>query len=101
LTLSKQWLDDEIAKWVIKKDEQTTQYEMYRITGIIQGLKLAFVELTKSPQKATKPKKEIDVDKAYESIIRFYIDKKGYTKEQANKIAMKCVKDQKQERLES
>lgn len=35
--------------------------------------------------------KEFNVEKLYNGVVHFYIDKKGYTAEQANRIAQKVV----------
>jgi SOS response regulatory protein OraA/RecX len=44
--------------------------------------------------KKFKEKREFDPDKVYKQTVKFYIDKKGYSKEQANEIAKKVVEQQ-------
>ena len=94
--------------WILSKMEyaQSKQVKVSAIEihenddywrGVEHGLKQCYNELTSAPTK-TIPK-EIDIDKGYDSIVKYYMDKKGYTKEHANEIAMKCINDQKQKVL--
>lgn len=39
--------------------------------------------------------KQFDANKLYNRIVHYYIDKKGYSKEKANKIAQKVVEREK------
>lgn len=99
MTLSKQWFDDEIARWTAHKKTCVHPSDIFQASGIIAGLKIAYTELVKPPQKTEAKKKDIDVDKGYENIVKYYVDKKGYSVERANEIAQKAMTDQQQTRL--
>ena len=43
--------------------------------------------------------KQFNPDLLYNSIVHFYIDKKGYSKDQANAIAQKVVQKEAQRRI--
>lgn len=54
-----------------------------------------------------KKPKEIDIEKTYARIVKFYVDKKGYPTDRANEIAQREIERQlsegktiKQERLD-
>ena len=98
MTISKEFLNERIEKANKQKDEcnQNDKQESLIYQGMVYAYQDCLSELIKPPEKK---KKELDVNKAYEDIIRFYIDKKGYTKEHANEIAMKTIQDQKQKVL--
>ena len=101
MTLSKQWFDDEIARWTVHKNTLNVQSADYSMTlGIISGLQIAYKELVKPPTKSESKPKDINVEKGYETILKYYIDK-GYSVEDANRIAQKCMTDQQQARLSS
>ena len=42
--------------------------------------------------------KKFDADETYKRIVKFYVDKKGYSIDQANSIAESKVKDEKRRR---
>ncbi len=42
---------------------------------------------------------EFDKEKLYNTVVHFYIDKKGYSKEQANLIAQRVVKREVERRI--
>ena len=43
--------------------------------------------------------KQFSPDVLYNRVVHFYIDKKGYTKDQANEIAQKVVQKESQRRI--
>ncbi len=43
--------------------------------------------------------KQFKPDMLYNRVVHFYIDKKGYTKDQANEIAQKVVQKESQRRI--
>ena len=43
--------------------------------------------------------KEFDSELLYNKIVHFYIDKKGYTKEQANEIAQRVIRRETERRI--
>lgn len=43
--------------------------------------------------------KEFDSELLYNKIVHFYVDKKGYTKDQANSIAQSVIKREMERRL--
>jgi hypothetical protein len=98
MTISKDFLINKIENANKLKDVQNIKDDQNSL--IYQGMILAYqdclTELTKPPEKKKLEKNEIDVNKAFESIVRYYIDKKGYTVEHANEIAMTAIKEQKQ-----
>ena len=99
MVLSKQWFDEEIEKWTMKKDNLENQSEIDLTVGIINGLKIAYEKLVEPLQKVDLKKKDIDVEKGYANIVKYYIDKKGYSVEKANRIAQSTMTDQMQKRL--
>lgn len=53
---------------------------------------LKFTELpTKGNSNSQTTLKEFDRDETYKKIVTFYIDKKGYTKDQAHDVAMQVI----------
>ncbi len=77
--ISKVWLEEQIenakdvnAKWAFR---------------------LCYNELVKSPVKTPKQAKPINHDKVYDSTFQFYL-KKGYTPDEAHKIAVKIIQQQ-------
>ena len=55
------------------------------------------INLYKECKDQRKKDKPFDYDKVYKSMVIFYIEKKKYSKEQANEIAEKVVKKQQAE----
>ena len=98
MTISKDFLIKKIESANKQKDEYNMKDDQNSL--IFQGMILAYqdclTELTKPPEKKKLEKNTIDVNKAFENIIRYYIDKKGYTVEHANEIAMEAIKNQQQ-----
>jgi|GEM_PF-6238837 len=96
MTISKDFLQKKIIEYENIRNgifsEETRQY----YNGRIDELNECLTELTKPPVKKVK---EIDTDKTFENIVRFYMNK-GYTKKNANNIAMEVIKKQKQKVLQ-
>ena len=100
MVLTKIWIAEQITDYESRKSNSTDPSETIRLDGIIQGLKLVYVKLVEPPIKPeTSKQRNIDIEKGYENIVKFYMEKKGYTKEQANEIAIKVMSDQNQTRL--
>lgn len=95
--ISKSWLQEKIKQAEADAKGSDVQFESFH-NGKQEAFTQCFEQLTMAPG----PKKltDIDVNKGYDSIVKYYMDKKGYTKEHANEIAMKCIEDQKQKVLE-
>ena len=59
------------------------------------ALERVFQKYTESPTKGkSNPQttlKEFDRDETYSRVVHFYMDKKGYTKDQAHDMAMQVV----------
>lgn len=95
MVVTKIWLIDKMKESVKELEDQEDPQKIAFSLGKKEAYQNCFNELTKPPTKKITNKK-IDPDKGYESIVKYYMDKKGYTKEHANEIAMKSIKDQKQ-----
>lgn len=81
MVLTKLWLQDEI-------DSEPNP-------AIKLALERIFQKYTEAPSKGKEhPQttlKDFDRDKTYNSIVKFYMDKKSYTKEAANDMAQQVV----------
>lgn len=104
MAISKAWLEDKLMKNEAEIQAEMSETKLAILFGRKEAYQDCFNELTKPPlskEQAEKNKKlkDFDPDKTYEDIVRFYMDKKGYSKEQANEIAQKVVVEQKQKRL--
>ena len=104
MVISKAWLDEKLNEVESELQTEMSESRLAILMGKKEAFQLCYNELTKSPlpkdvKDHIEKLKEFDPDKIYEEIVRFYIDKKGYTKEHANEIAQKIVQDQKQKRL--
>ena len=80
MTINKAWLEEQINNEVDAAAK--TAYQR------------CYAKLTEAPSK-TPTTKIMDHDKVYADIVKYYIEKKGYTPEQANQIALKIVEEQK------
>lgn len=93
MTISKDFLINKIENASKIKDEYNTNDDQKSL--MYQGMILAYqdclTELTKPPEKKQKV---LDINKTFENILRYYIEKQGYTKEHANEIAIQVIKDQ-------
>lgn len=98
MTISKDFLQNKIENANKLKDEHNMNNDQNSL--IYQGMILAYqdclTELTKPPEKKEKT---LDVNKTYEAILMYYINR-GYTKEHANEVAMKAIENQKQKVLQ-
>ena len=106
MVLTKIWLNEKLNNALEKQRMHESNNETTE--GLLeQGKSIAFTEvltkLTEPPQQKIKSDEMIDFDpdKTFEYIARYYVDKKGYTVEHANDIAMKIVSQQKQQRLQT
>lgn len=106
MVVTKVWLNEKLNSALEKQRVHENNNETDQ--GLLeQGKSIAFTEvltkLTEPPQQKKKEDKTIDFDpdKTFESIVRYYVDKKHYTIEHANEIAMKIVSEQKQQRLQT
>jgi len=75
--ISKTWLEERIknSKEEVSKNVKVGNTELGNLElGKLQGYEECFKKLTESPIK--KITKEIDHDKGFEAILRYYIDKK-------------------------
>ena len=102
--ISKDWLNEKIKNSVKELEDQQDAQRIAFSLGKKEAYQNCYNELTKAPltkdQIVEKKKlKNLDPDKTYEDIVRYYIDKKGYSKEHANEIAQTIVKEQQQKRL--
>lgn len=81
MVLTKSWFQDRID------EEENPEFKL--------KLETIFQKYTEAPKKgdhATQTKlKEFDRDETYKKIVTFYIDKKGYTKNQAHDVAVDIV----------
>jgi len=77
--ISKVWLEEQI------KNETDANAKL--------AFELCYKELIKPPVKTTKQTKPINHNKVYDDIFQFYL-KKGYTPDEAHKIAVKVVREQ-------
>lgn len=96
MVVTKIWLSKQLddSKNKAKELEEKKDFDRGNIElGKIQAFELVFEKLTEAPDKKIT-KKTFDADKGYEAIVRYYVDKKGYSVERANKIAQQTVSDQ-------
>lgn len=85
MTITKAWLEEQINNEVDAAAK--TAYQR------------CYAKLTEAPNKTTPTQKIMDHDKVYADIVKYYIEKKGYTPEQANQVALKVVEEQQQKRM--
>jgi len=90
LTLSKQWFIDTITRYTEKRKYAQGLENSFKLDGIIEGLNLALIQQSRAPESTSLKPKDIDINKGYESIVKYYM-KKGYAKEHANSIAIKTI----------
>lgn len=94
--VSKDWLNEKMKEELISLENNDDKYTK----GRYDAFQECFLKLTEAPKPKNEPKsKDFDVDKTFEDIVKYYVDKKGYTIEHANEIAQKVVAEQKQKRL--
>lgn len=96
MVITKDWLKSQLDESVIKvkQFEEKKDFDRGNIElGKVKAFEITYQKLTEPPSKKIV-KKKFDADKAYESIVRYYMDKKGYTKEHANEIAKHAVNEQ-------
>ncbi len=86
MTITKAWLEEQINNEIDAAAK--TAYQR------------CYAKLTEAPSKTTEPK-VMDHDKVYADIVKYYIEKKGYTPEEANRVALKVVEEQQQKRMET
>lgn len=107
MPISKDWFDNEIEKWTRKKSSTFDSIEIARISGIVSGLKIAYEELIKPPVKGTSKKSDINVEKGYDTILKYYMNDPKFIEQypdietrkiKANEIATKTM-DKQQQRL--
>lgn len=75
--LTKVWLQDEI-------DSEPNP-------AIKLALERVMSKFTEAPAKTSPKLKEFDADETFSKVSRYYVDKKGYTVEQANEVAKAVV----------
>jgi len=63
------------------------------------GIKCNFNTLNYYKEQVSMLEKQFNPDMLYNRIVHFYIDKKGYSKEQANSIAQLVVQKEAQRRI--
>ncbi len=102
----KKWLQKQIDDHIkLKEKYQVDPFQKDSFNqelGKVVVLREILLEFTKPPSRNTNENvqtKEFDHDKTFEKIVKFYIDKKGYSKEAAVKIAIIQIHNQKQEKL--
>ncbi|MCV0398509.1 MAG: hypothetical protein K5785_00785 [Nitrosarchaeum sp.] len=84
MVLTKAWLQNQI-------DTEPNPAVKLALESVMQ-------KYTQAPG-ATSPKlKEFDPDETYKRVVTYYIDKKGYTPEQANDVARSVVQREKERR---
>lgn len=96
MVITKDWLktllDESVSK--AKQFEDNKDFDRGNIElGKAKAFEITYQKLTEPPTKKME-KKKFDANKGYEAIVRYYVDKKGYSIEHANKIAMQTVSDQ-------
>ena len=89
--VSKDWLIQQIENEINLDARQAYQKVYSKLTEA----------LDRTPKEIREKLKVFDPDKVYEEIVKYYIDKKGYSKERANMIAQQTVQEQQQKRLEN
>ena len=98
--ISKAWLQDKINESNSKMEQNQNNLAQFTFhKGATEAYTDCYNELTKAPS-LSKPLKKVDHDKAFEEIVKYYVDKKGYTVEHATQIAIKAIGEQKQKVLE-
>lgn len=96
MVITKDWLNSKLeeSRNKAKEFEEKKDFDRGNIElGKVQAFEIAYNKLTEPPTKKIE-KKHFDADKAFESIVRYYVDKKGYTVDHANEIARKSVSEQ-------
>lgn len=80
---------------VLTKDWFQKEIDSEPNPGTKLALERIYLKYTEAPTKEKEhPQttlKDFDRDKTYNSIVKFYMDKKGYTKEAANDMAQQVV----------
>lgn len=84
MSLTKIWLQEQI-----KLEENP---------AIKLALERVMDKFTESPTKLSKVLKSFDADETYKRVVTYYIDKKGYTKEQADEVARSVIQREKARR---
>lgn len=84
MTLTKVWLQGEI-------DSEPNP----AIKLALERIKEKWLE---SPDKTSKVLKEFDADETYARVAKYYIDKQGYTPDQAHEVAKAVVLREKERR---
>jgi len=82
MSLSKLWLQAEI-------DSEPNPAIKLALERVMSKYTEAPTKGKSNPQTTLK---EFDRDETYKRVVQFYIDKKGYTKDQAHEVAMDVVK---------
>lgn len=81
---------------VLKKDWLQNEIDTEPNPAIKLALERVMQKYTESPKNTPADNqttlKDFDRDATYKKVVTFYIDKKGYTKEQAHEVAMDVVK---------
>lgn len=93
---TKDWLQEKIAEHIRLKEAaqmDRNNDEFYKQLGMVLALREIQTEFTKPPEKK-EPKPKVDHDETYRKIVKYYIDKKGYTPEQAANVAINVIKGQ-------
>ena len=104
MVLSKSWFDNAIRIYTKSRDDTFDSIKLARYNGILEGLNLAYAELIKPPgAKSESSKKEINIEKGYETIVKYYMNNDAFIikypdenirKQKANEIAMKKMDEQ-------
>lgn len=84
MTLTKVWLQGEIDS------EPNPEVRL--------ALERVMTKYTESPSKTSKVLKPFDKDETFKKVLKFYIDEKGYTLQQANDVAKAVVEREMQRR---
>lgn len=107
MVLSKAWFDDIISSWTRIRDNEIDSLKLARDNGILEGLKLAYFELVKAPIPGEKKKTGINIEKGFDSIVKYYMNDKKFMEqypdeklrmEKANEIAISKM-DEQQKRI--
>lgn len=96
MVITKDWLNSQLeeSRKKAKEFEENKDFDRGNIElGRVQAFEITYQKLTEPPSKKIE-KKRFDSDKAFESIVRYYVDVKHYTVEHANEIAKKSVEQQ-------
>lgn len=104
MVISKDFLNEGISEYRRKLNEEPDTLMRQYYSGIIKGLEIAYAELTKPPKSKNEIESEkkdqiFNPNKIFRVIVDYYVDKQGKSRDEAEQIAIKTIKDQQQKRM--